>query len=60
MSNSDSGTMAVSSTSTDSELAQFREADVMALVARFPGEGRRMDHMGQGPWLYQCLSLKTA
>ncbi|KAG2589922.1 hypothetical protein PVAP13_5NG286200 [Panicum virgatum] len=60
LSNSDSGTMAVSSTSTDSELAQFREADVMALVARFPGEGRRMDHMGQGPWLYQCLSLKTA
>jgi len=61
-SNSDSGTTAVSSTSTDSELAQFREADVMAsAAARFPGESRRrMDQMGQGPWMYQCLSLKTA
>ena len=59
-SNSDSGTTAVSSTSTDSELAQFREADVTAPAARFPGESRRMDQMGQGPWMYQCLSLKTA
>ncbi|KAK8448074.1 hypothetical protein SEVIR_8G213200v4 [Setaria viridis] len=57
-SNSDSGTTAVSSTSTDSELAQFREVDVTA--ARFPGESRRMDQMGQGPWMYRCLSLKTA
>ncbi|KAF8684840.1 hypothetical protein HU200_044119 [Digitaria exilis] len=61
-SNSDSGTTAVSSTSTDSELAQFREADmsVSASAARFPDERRRMDQMGQGPWMYQCLSLKTA
>ncbi|CAL4986397.1 unnamed protein product [Urochloa decumbens] len=59
-SNSDSGTAAVSSTSTDSELAQFREVDVTASAARFPGESRRMDQMGQGPWMYQCLSLKTA
>jgi hypothetical protein len=58
-SNSDSGTTAVSSTSTDSELAQFREVDVTA-AARFPGESRRMDQMGQGPWMYQCLTLKTA
>jgi hypothetical protein len=46
-SNSDSGTTAVSSTSTDS-------------AARCPGESRRMDQMGQGPWMYQCLTLKTA
>ncbi|PUZ45584.1 hypothetical protein GQ55_8G236300 [Panicum hallii var. hallii] len=59
-SNSDSGTTAVSSTSTDSELAQFREVDVTAPAARFPGESRRMDQMGQGPWMYQCLTLKTA
>ncbi|CAL4991130.1 unnamed protein product [Urochloa decumbens] len=59
-SNSDSGTTAVSSTSTDSELAQFREVDVTAPAVRFPGESRRMDQMGQGPWMYQCLSLKTA
>ncbi|XP_066338495.1 uncharacterized protein [Miscanthus floridulus] len=59
-SNSDSGTTAVSSTSTDSELAQFREVDV-ATPVRFHGEvGRRMDEMGQGPWMYQCLSLKMA
>ncbi|CAO2142494.1 unnamed protein product [Urochloa humidicola] len=59
-SNSDSGTTAVSSTSTDSDLAQFREADVEVPAARFPRETRRMDQMGQGPWMYQCLSLKTA
>ncbi|CAN6373164.1 unnamed protein product [Urochloa humidicola] len=60
LSNSDSGTTAVSSTSTDSDLAQFREVDVTAPAARFPGETRMMDQMGQGPWMYQCLSLKTA
>ncbi|CAN6381872.1 unnamed protein product [Urochloa humidicola] len=58
-SNSDSGTTAVSSTSTDSELEQFREVDVTAPAARFPSESRRMDQMGQGPWMYR-LSLKTA
>lgn len=58
-SNSDSGATAVSSTSTDSELAQFREADVTTAV-RFQSESRRMDEMRQGPWMYQCLSLKTA
>lgn len=62
-SNSDSGATAVSSTSTDSELAQFRDdVDVMAAAAaaRYRSESRRMDQMGQGPWMYQCLSLKTA
>lgn len=59
-SNSDSGATAVSSTSTDSELAQFREVDA-ATPVRFHGEvRRRMDEMGQGPWMYQCLSLRTA
>jgi hypothetical protein len=43
----------------DSELAQFME--VNAAPVRFHGEvGRRMDEMGQGPWMYQCLSLKMA
>jgi hypothetical protein len=59
-SNSDSGATAVSSTSTDSELAQFREV-AAATPVRFHGEvGRRMDEMGQSPWMYQCLSLKMA
>jgi hypothetical protein len=59
-SNCDSGLTAVSSTSTDSEMAQFREVD-MAKPARFHGEVcRRMDEMGQGPWMCQCLSLKMA
>jgi hypothetical protein len=59
-SNSDSGVTAVSSTSTDSELAQFREV-AAATPVRFHGEvGRRMDEMGQSPWMYQCLSLKMA
>ncbi|KAG0530720.1 hypothetical protein BDA96_05G211200 [Sorghum bicolor] len=59
-SNSDSGATAVSSTSTDSELAQFREVNA-ATPVRFHGEiSRRMDEMGQGPWMYQCLSLKMA
>uniref|UniRef100_A0A0A8YHB8 Uncharacterized protein n=1 Tax=Arundo donax TaxID=35708 RepID=A0A0A8YHB8_ARUDO len=56
-SNSDSGTTAVSSTSTDSELAQFRDVDVTA-AARFGS--RRMNEIGQGAWMYQCLRLKTA
>ncbi|OEL20199.1 hypothetical protein BAE44_0018782 [Dichanthelium oligosanthes] len=59
-SNSDSGTTAVSSTSTDSDLAQFRKVDVTAATVRFHSESRRMDETGQGPWMYQCLSLKTA
>lgn len=64
-SNSDSGATAVSSTSTDSELAPFREVvEDVATPVRFRGEvsgRRRMDEVGQGPWLYQqCLSLRTA
>ncbi|CAD6340715.1 unnamed protein product [Miscanthus lutarioriparius] len=59
-SNSDSGATAVSSTSTDSELAQFREVNAASPV-RFHGEvSRRMDEIAQGPWMYQCLSLKMA
>lgn len=56
-SNSDSGATAVSSTSTDSELAPFREVvEDVATPVRFRGEvsgRRRMDEVGQGPWLYQ-------
>ncbi|GJN04975.1 hypothetical protein PR202_ga22561 [Eleusine coracana subsp. coracana] len=59
-SNSDSGTTAVSSTSTESELALFGEVDVTKTTVRFQSEARRMDEMGQGAWMYQCLSLKTA
>ena len=45
-SNCDSGSTAASSTSTDSEMAQFREVDV-AKPVRFHGEiCRRMDEMG--------------
>ena len=59
-SNCDSGSTAALSTSTDSEMAQFREVDV-ATPVRFHGQvGRRMDEMGQGPWMYRCLSLKMA
>jgi len=60
--NSDSGATAVSSTSTDSELAQFGDIDAANLpVVRFQGEvTRRMGEVGQGPWMYRCLSLKTA
>jgi len=57
-SNCDSGATKVASTSTDSEMARFREVDV-AKPARFHGEVcRRMDEMGLGPLMYQCLSLK--
>ncbi|GJN25607.1 hypothetical protein PR202_gb13455 [Eleusine coracana subsp. coracana] len=59
-SNSDSGTTAVSSTSTESELALFGEVDVTKTTVRFQSDARRMDEMGQGAWMYQCLSLKTA
>ncbi|PWZ16235.1 hypothetical protein Zm00014a_024420 [Zea mays] len=61
-SNSGSAATAVSSTSTDSELARFGDIDVVATpVARFHGEvTRRMDEVAQGPWMYRCLSLKTA
>jgi hypothetical protein len=60
--NSGSAATAVSSTSTDSELARFGDIDVVATpVARFHGEvTRRMDEVAQGPWMYRCLSLKTA
>ena len=57
-SNCDSGATKVASTSTDSEMARFREVDV-AKPARLHGEVcRRMDEMGLGPLMYQCLSLK--
>jgi hypothetical protein len=62
-SNSDSGTTAAaSSTSTESELVLLGGVDVTkAATVRFQSEAiRRMDGMGQGAWMHQCLSLKTA
>jgi hypothetical protein len=52
----------MSSTSTESELALLGEVDVTeAAAVRFHSEAsRRMDEMGQGAWMHQCLSLRTA
>ncbi|WVZ50253.1 hypothetical protein U9M48_001527 [Paspalum notatum var. saurae] len=55
-SNSESGATAVSSTSTESELAQFGDVDV-TMAVRLSAESRGI---GQGAWMYQCLSLKMA
>lgn len=59
-SNSDSG-MAVSSTSTESDLAQFKEFDTRAV--RFQTESRRFtiaDETNQSAWLHQPVILRVA
>ncbi|KAL6908205.1 hypothetical protein ACP4OV_002375 [Aristida adscensionis] len=72
--NSDSGTTAaVSSTSTESELVLFGEADAATTAApapvRFQVEGKRIGgELGHGAWMHQqqqqqlqqCLSLRMA
>ncbi|KQJ87625.1 uncharacterized protein LOC100821964 [Brachypodium distachyon] len=59
-SNSDSGT-AVSSTSTESELAQFKE--FAPTTVRFQSDSKRFavaDETSQSPWLHQYVSLRMA
>ena len=59
-SNSDSG-MAVSSTSTESDLAQFKEFDTR--VVRFQTESKRFtiaDETNRSPWPYQPVILRVA
>lgn len=59
-SNSDSG-MAASSTSTESDLAQFKVFDTRAV--RFQTESKRFtiaDETNQSPWLHQPAILRVA
>ncbi|KAG8093210.1 hypothetical protein GUJ93_ZPchr0012g20247 [Zizania palustris] len=58
-SSSDSGATVSSSNSAESDSERrFPESNV---TLRFPNENKRHDdQLMQSPWLYQCLSLKTA